>query len=355
MSKIKSTNYTIHFETPDFIGLKLFLRENKFSKYFILTDKNVQKNCLQLIYKNVPVLKSAKLIVIKPGEINKNLKTAGSIWDFLTKYEADRKALLINIGGGMVTDLGGFAASTYKRGISFINISTSLLAMADASVGGKTGIDYGKLKNHIGTFSDPKGVFINSVLLKSLPQRHILNGYAEIIKAALIADKKMWNNIIKLKPSTVLIHTELIQQSIKIKNTVVMKDPFEKNIRKILNFGHTFGHAVESYFLGSKSDELLHGEAIAVGMICETHLSWQKRMISNDELIDITLYLLAVFGHVPLQQKDKSIIFKLMSQDKKNVAGKINFSLLNGVGKCDINIECSKKEQEQAFSYYCEL
>jgi 3-dehydroquinate synthase len=266
--KLKSAGYFVYFEKDKFSHLKHFLKENSFSNIFIFCDKNTEKHCLLLFLKENKVLKTAKVFSISAGEKYKTLDTALASWNFLLNNKADKNSLLICLGGGVVCDLGGFVASTFKRGIQFINVPTTLLAMADASVGGKNGIDFNGYKNLIGTITQPQGVFICEDFLQTLPPHQIKNGFAEIVKAALIGDKKLWKKFLSLTklPETKL--TDFIYDSVAVKNKIVLKDPTEKNIRKILNFGHTAGHAIEAYYL-DKKNSLLHGEAIVIGMCLE--------------------------------------------------------------------------------------
>lgn len=315
-------------------------------KSFILTDENTHKHCLPVLFKLFPLLKKSGLINIRPGETYKNLSTCQFIWDSLGKNGADRDSVLICLGGGVVCDMGGFAASLFKRGISFINIPTTLLAMTDASIGGKTGIDYGNLKNVLGIFNPADAVFIHSEFLQTLGKRQIINGWAEVVKHALISDKKLWKKIKKINPDTLKTRDDIIQKSIKIKTDITRKDPLEKDIRKILNFGHTIGHALESYSLLHDKNPLLHGEAVALGMVFESALSCQQNKLSEKEFSDITAYIVSVFPSYKIHKKAVQEIASLMSHDKKNRSGKINFSLLPEIGKCDINCETDRSRAE---------
>ncbi|MTI19497.1 3-dehydroquinate synthase, partial [Fulvivirga sp. RKSG066] len=266
-------------------------------------------HCLPLLNN---VLKEAKIIAIKSGEKNKTLDTCSDIWEKMTEYGLDRKSLMINLGGGVIGDMGGFGASTYKRGIDFINIPTTLLSQVDASVGGKLGIDFKGFKNHIGLFKDPKMVLVDSKFLNTLPKRELRSGFAEIIKHSIIADKNQWNKI-KVHAFDELDFEKLIQQSVAIKVKVVEEDPEEAGLRKILNFGHTIGHAIESFYLETPS-QLLHGEAIAIGMICEAYVAEQKNMLTSVELKEITDYIFGIYGKTDLPKEDFDPIINLMSQ-----------------------------------------
>jgi len=265
-------------------------------------------------------------------------------------FGADRQSLLINLGGGVVTDMGGFAASTFKRGIDFVHIPTTLLSQVDASVGGKTGIDMGSVKNIIGTFTQPKAVFISSVFLSTLADRQLVSGYAEIIKHGLIYDQNYYHLIKTLSASQ--IATEHVYHSVSIKNEVISQDPTEKGLRKILNFGHTIGHAIEGYSLMHDKDPLLHGEAIAIGMICEAYLSHKLNGLSLEELQDIIGTFRANYTDYNYDEAAYTEFLALMKNDKKNVANQIGFALLNRIGSCDIDIYVSEDDIIESLDFY---
>jgi 3-dehydroquinate synthase len=354
MKAIRSIGYDVYFESAAFPALNTWLKKNVYSAYFILSDDKVSKACLNILLKKVKQLNGAEVLVIGSGEENKTIETCVNLWNELTGSGADRKALLINLGGGVISDMGGFIASTYKRGIDFINIPTSLLAMADAAVGGKTGIDFGSYKNHIGTFTQPKGVFIFPGFLKTLDQRQLHSGYAEVIKSALIADAALW----KIISGTTTLNEKnllpLIYRSLLIKNALVKKDPLERNKRKGLNFGHTIGHALESFYLGKKNS-LLHGEAVAVGILTESYLSYKKQGITQQQMQDIINLIFDYFPKVKIAEKDFLTIMALMKHDKKNSEGKLNFSLLNKVGKFKTDVECSSLDVLESLTFYNSL
>ncbi len=352
MDKIQSLGYAVFFEDGNLLALNDYLKSQAYSKYFILTDDIVKDHCLLHLVKKVKVLQQADVLLIANGEENKTIETCINLWKELTDSEADRKSLLVNIGGGVISDMGGFVASTYKRGIDFINIPTTLLSMADASVGGKTGIDFGSYKNHIGTFTQPKGVFIYPGFLKTLDDRQLINGFAEVIKSALIADAGLWKKITGLKSLHPAKLNDLIHQSVQIKNSIVKKDPQEKNVRKALNFGHTIGHAVESLYLTKKGKQLLHGEAIAIGMICEAYLSYTKKLLGEKQLKEIIELILAYFPQVKLAEKEFLVLMALMQHDKKNENGKTRFTLLKGIGKFKINAEFTSFEILESLTFY---
>jgi 3-dehydroquinate synthase len=310
----------------------------------VLVDENTKKSCLPLI--NVEL---SNVIEIDSGELNKTLATCSFIWQQLTQLGCSRKSLLINLGGGVIGDMGGFCAATYKRGIPFINVPTTLLSQVDASIGGKLGVDFNELKNHIGLFKEPNKVIIHSEFLKSLPLKELKSGFAEIIKHALIFDMNHWNHL-KKTPFEALNWNELIETSVGIKNTVVEKDPFESGLRKILNFGHTLGHAIESHLLNTKNP-LLHGEAVAIGMILESHISYQKGMTSDIECKEIQHFILAIFD-LPNRLPEIEVLMSYLVQDKKNSVGKLNFSLINKIGECQYDIEVSEMEIKKSLESY---
>jgi 3-dehydroquinate synthase len=269
----------------------------------------------------------------------------------MTDNELDRHSLVINLGGGVIGDMGGFCASTYKRGIDFIQIPTTLLSQVDASVGGKLGIDFQGLKNHIGVFQIPNIVLIDDVFLKTLPYSELRSGFAEIIKHCLIMDGKKWDEI-RRKDFEEQDFKDLIAHSVNIKQHVVEADPTEKGLRKILNFGHTLGHAIETYFLGKPKLHLLHGEAIAAGMICEAFLSFKRGMIDQKTLENIEEFIFSVYGKATITASDIEPIIALTAQDKKNKGKEVRFSLLEEAGKCGYDISVSKAEMKRALEYY---
>ena len=321
MKEIKAINYSIWIGKNSFSKLDISI----YSQVAILVDENTKRDCLS----KLPQIESALIIEIKSGEQYKNISTCSFIWEQLTINNFDRNSLLINLGGGVIGDMGGFCAATYKRGLEFIHIPTTLLAMVDASVGGKLGIDFKGFKNQIGLFNNPKAVLISSVFLETLAESELKSGFAEVVKHALISDNSLW---LKLKntPFTDLDWEDIIDTSIQIKNKIVLADPFEKGERKKLNFGHTFGHAIESYYL-EKGTPISHGEAVFMGMILETKIS----DLSESDKNEIKNYVLSNFA-LPYTPK-KSSLHKFLINDKKNQNGKINFTLLNGIGDCSFD------------------
>lgn len=315
-------------------GLTQFLTGKNYARYVVLCDDNTEKYCLPILEQHFPDL-DFLIVKIPDGEAHKNIDTCQSIWQQLLVAGVDRKALILNLGGGVIGDMGGFCASTFKRGLDFVQIPTTLLSQVDASIGGKLGIDFANVKNSIGLFCNPKAVFIDTIFLKTLSERELRSGFAEIIKHGLIANESQWEKIGRLEDWSIGI-TQLIIPSLQIKRRIVEEDPYEQGIRKALNFGHTIGHAVESLFLKTEHP-LLHGEAIAIGMICESWLSHQVLNLPKTDLQNITKFLTQLYGHPHLPESDFGILLDLMQNDKKNEHDRINFSLINPVGTCIIN------------------
>ena len=335
MAVIKSTSYNIYIGHNSLEALNTFLKKNKYSKYFILCDEHTFQYCLPTLLFHSPLLHEAEIIELESGEDKKTLETCLQVWGALTDSGADKTSLLINLGGGVISDLGGFVASTYKRGIPCINIPTTLLSMVDASVGGKTGVDFEGIKNHIGTTAEPKGIFVNPEFLETLSERQLKNGYAEVIKIALIADAEFWKTLQKLKQTNEFFSEAIITKAIELKNSIVKKDLNEQNIRKSLNFGHTIGHALESAFLEQKKD-IFHGEAIAVGMLIESELAMVLKRISAKDFRNISEYVSSVYKPITLTKKTKALLLNYMLHDKKNEGGDICFALPNLVGHYEL-------------------
>jgi len=330
-------------------SLATFFAQNDYSHIAILVDEFTNKYCLPIIQDLLP--SNFTKILIKSGEHHKNLATCERVWDRMTQANMDRHSLLVNLGGGVIGDLGGFCASTYKRGIDFIQIPTTLLAQVDASVGGKLGIDFHGLKNHIGVFQLPKTVLIDPKFIDTLSIQQKKSGFAEIIKHCLIRDEQEWN-VIRQQSFEELDLSKLIAHSVAIKEAVVLEDPKEAGLRKILNFGHTLGHAIETYLLDKGKRKILHGEAIAIGMIAEAFISHQRDLISLQELEEIESYLFENYGRVKLHAEEISKIISLTAQDKKNKGKEIRFSLLTGIGDCGYDIPVSASEMKKAIQYY---
>jgi 3-dehydroquinate synthase len=354
-SIIETYSYPIYIGQELFSELKRFIDTKSFSRVFILVDENSRKYCLDSLIPSFLDLPEENIIEIKSGEENKNIGTVSQIWEHLSRSRADRNSLLINFGGGVIGDMGGFAATTFKRGISFVNIPTTLLAQVDASVGGKLGFDFNNLKNEIGIYADPKEIYINPDFIKTLEPRHILAGFAEIIKHGLIADLNYWQTIRSVDLGQEDKWPPLIEKSVRIKNKIVMHDPFEKNLRKALNFGHTFGHAIESFSLLHDPVPLLHGEAIAIGMICETYLSWKFNGFPEEDLHNVWQFILSHFHKHNLEPDKFAEIIRFMYHDKKNENNIINFTMLKKIGSSEINKSCPEADIYEALHFYRDL
>ena len=319
---------------------------------FLLTETNAEQKCLPLIQPVIDHFRIKKL-GIEAGEENKKISSVEKVWQFLSENGADRKSLLINLGGGMLTDLGGFAASTFKRGFDFVNIPTTLLSQVDASLGGKTGCNFNGLKNEIGVFQEPVTVFINTQFLKTIDHENFLSGYAEMIKHGLIKNLEHWEELQKFDLNNINYDAlqEIIAHSVAVKEWFVMNDPTEKNIRKALNLGHTVGHAFESHAMKT-GKPMLHGYAVVYGMIVELFLSVKKCGFNAAELQQISQWLLSIYGKFEIARTDYETLFELMKHDKKNEAGRINFTLIPEIGKVEINQNCTKEEVFEALEYY---
>ncbi|GEP52529.1 3-dehydroquinate synthase [Flavobacterium noncentrifugens] len=353
MSFIQANGYPIYCNELAYAALNEYLASNKYSSIFIIVDTHSNEFCLPNFLSNLATETTIEIVEFDSGESSKNIETCVEIWKVLTELGADRKSLIINVGGGVVTDLGGFVASTFKRGIDFINVPTTLLAMVDASVGGKNGVDLGHLKNQIGVINVPKIVLIDTSYLETLPQNEMRSGLAEMLKHGLIYDKKYWEKFLDLNLIDFADFDDLILKSIEIKNNIVLKDPTENGIRKALNFGHTLGHAIEGYFLESETKTtLLHGEAIAAGMILEAHVSMAKNLISSDEYFQIKSGIKNIFDDIIFEENDLSPILDLLIHDKKNEYGSIQFVLLDGIGNIKINQTVENELIENAFKDY---
>jgi len=353
MESIVSEAYAVHFNTVAYESLNTYLSKANYSIIFILVDENTHELCLPQFMARISGGYTFEIIEIESGEVNKTIETCVGVWEALSELGADRKSLIINLGGGVLTDLGGFVASTFKRGIDFINVPTTLLSMVDASVGGKTGVDLGALKNQIGVINQPKMVLVVTDFLDTLEERQVTSGFAEMLKHGLIRDESYWA---ALRATTSLdeIKREILA-SVLIKNKVVLQDPTEQGLRKTLNFGHTLGHAVESYFLESGDKEtLLHGEAIGVGMILESYLSHKLTGLPLAALEEIKATFLGYYKKVGFTDTDIAHIEDLMKYDKKNSHGKINFVLLKSIGDAQIDVTVPTQLIAEAFAYYAE-
>jgi len=352
MNEIIASNYSVDFNQNGFQKLEKLIEINNYSSVFVLVDSNTKKHCLPILKNTLKIPIRINLLAILPGEEFKTIDSCQKMLLKLSDNGADRKSLLINLGGGVITDMGGFIAATFKRGIDFVNIPTTLLSMVDASIGGKTGVNLGNLKNQIGIITNPKLVIIEPQFLKTLPDRQYKSGYSEMLKHGLISDKNYWIKLSKIykKNDNIL---PLIYKSIEIKNKIVLKDPFEHNHRKALNFGHTIGHAIESYFLqASHLKKLTHGEAIAIGMVVESSISVKNFLLKQSEADQIKKVFKSLFSIVEINKPDQEKITSLIQFDKKNSHGNVNFVLLNSIGKISIDQKVNYEEIIQGFEFY---
>jgi 3-dehydroquinate synthase len=351
MKSIKTPNSVVHFLDVAIEKLNDHLRETDYSSVFILVDENTHEYCLPLFLPKVASNAVIEIIELESGEENKNIETCSQVWSVLSELGADRKSLMINLGGGVLTDMGGFIAATFKRGIQFINVPTTLLAMVDASVGGKTGVDLGALKNQIGVITEPEMVLILPEFLNTLEEKQLKSGFAEMLKHGLIQDPAYWKILSKTNHYKDL--SALIKTSVEIKATVVIEDPTEQNKRKILNFGHTLGHAIESYCL--ENDEiqtLLHGEAIAIGMILEGFISYTLVGLPLETALEIKNVFDTHFSKVHFIEEDIDQCIDYLKFDKKNSHGEVKFALLSDIGAPAIDILVHEETIREAFSFY---
>lgn len=330
------------------------ISECEHDRIFVLTDETTQQLCWPKI-KNFKALKNSTPIIIKATDTHKNLDTLSQVWQALSNGGATRHSLMINLGGGMVTDLGGFAASTFKRGIDFINIPTTLLAMVDASVGGKTGINLGGLKNEIGVFSDSRFVIINTQFLDTLDHDNICSGYAEMLKHGLISDERTWAELVTFDLDTPDLSQlqRMVAESIKVKERIVEADPHEHGIRKALNLGHTMGHAFESFAM-RRGTPILHGYAVAYGLISELYMSARKTAFPTDRMHQTVRFIRENYGTFNITCDDYPTLIELMHHDKKNTSGIINFTLLGNVGDIRINQTANEEEIKEALDFFRE-
>lgn len=329
------------------------IAECEHDRIFVLVDETTNKLCWSLV-KDYLCLKDAQTIVIGATDRRKNLDTLVHVWESLQQGKATRHSLLINLGGGMVTDLGGFAASTYKRGINFINIPTTLLAMVDASVGGKTGINFGGLKNEIGVFNDAEFVLLDTNWLRTLDEENIRSGYAEMLKHGLIADDTMWAELINFNLAQPDLRqlASMLDKSVRIKERIVAEDPHEKGIRKALNLGHTFGHAFESWAM--KRQPVLHGYAVAFGLIAELYLATTQTDFPTERMHQTVNFIRSYYGSLPITCNDYPELIELMHHDKKNRGNEINVTLLGGIGDIRIDQTITEEDIKEALDFFRE-
>ncbi|MDO4728293.1 MAG: 3-dehydroquinate synthase [Bacteroidota bacterium] len=333
--------------------LNTHINQYKYSKIFILTDTNTNECCTPIFLPELATHIPIETIEIEAGEENKTIDTCVQLWNVLNELGADRKSLIIALGGGVITDIGGFVASVYKRGIHYINVPTSLLAMVDAAIGGKNGVDLGSAKNQVGTINPAQMVVVDFRFLDTLPPVQVRSGYAEMLKHGLIQDKAYWELLQNFSNINTNQIDELIITSIDIKNQIINQDPTEEGIRKALNFGHTLGHAIEGYCIENPNrNTLLHGEAIAIGMILESYISYKKNYISQEDYQQIKNTFKQIYPFVEFDKTEIEQIIQLTTFDKKNENGKIYFTLLDTIGNVSINQQVATELIYEAFDDY---
>jgi 3-dehydroquinate synthase len=316
----------------------------------LIADENTSEACLSYLITNFDALSKAEVVILPVGEENKSLEIVGNVWDILSEYGVTRHDLIINVGGGLVTDMGGFIASCYKRGLDFINVPTSLLGMVDASIGGKTGVNLGDFKNQIGVFNDPVAVYIDTIFLSTLPEEEMLSGYAEMLKHGLITSPELFARVVEQMEEPEEFSEDLLRDCIEVKNGIVISDPLEAGPRKKLNFGHTIGHAIEGFLI--YSDQVTHGYAVAIGMILESFLSMKRNLLSQEDFNTIESALLKHYSMPIFSNDDIQAITSLLNNDKKNKHGKILCCLLEGIGECTYDHEISVQEVTEVFLHY---
>jgi 3-dehydroquinate synthase len=304
------------------------------SATFILCDTNTNEHCVRFLLETIPALNEVPIIEIPEGEESKSMEIVAQLYEELLQHNADRQSLLLNVGGGVISDIGGFVASTYKRGIDFINIPTTVMAQVDAAMGGKCGIDLMEVKNAVGLFSWPLSVLVFTGFLDTLPEKELKSGFAEMLKHALIADKEYWEALSHVDPKDAAHIAVFVKRSNEIKSVITIADPNERSVRKKLNYGHTVGHAIESFFL-AKSDLITHGNAVGWGIILENRIANKLGILSDENTEIIEKRLLPIFGPVPqFSEQEVQQILEFILNDKKNTAQGINISLISEIGKC---------------------
>lgn len=347
MKEINLKDYNIYIG-PLAESLAHTLESRNYSATFVLMDEHTEQWCYPILK---PLLGNHEVIKIDSGEINKSIEVGSFIWRCLIRSQADRKALMINLGGGVIGDMGGFCASTYKRGIDFIQIPTTLLSMVDASIGGKLAIDFDQIKNCIGMFQNPAAIFLDPQFLTTLPENQLVSGMTEILKHGLLGDTSILHRLNNLQDLTDLNDVDLIYDAIQIKKKIVQEDPYEKGLRKVLNLGHTIGHAIESYYLDT-DEPLTHGEAIAAGLICELYLSHHLHGLDKKVVDEVEQFVRRWYKEFSIPPENYSDLLFLLLNDKKNEHGKIYFSLLKGIGEPIINQVISEDWVIRSFDYY---
>ena len=354
---INSSGYSIFIGNDVYDTIRSFLYRYEFSehKIFVLVDHNSRRYCLPRLMSNIQLFQKVHILEVPNGEEIKDISYCQKLWQEMADNNADRNSILINLGGGVISDLGGFVAATFKRGISFLNIPTTLLSMVDASIGGKVGIDMKGLKNQIGLFSNPQVVFVIPEFLDTLPRRQLVAGFSEVIKHAIIYEKNYWEELSNQSFDEIKDWKELIDWSVEVKNNFITEDPLDTGFRKVLNFGHTIGHAIETFSFQNDNEFLLHGEAIAIGMICELYISSKVIRLPKSEMDEVIHYISSLFNHYPLRSGNFDLILDIMKHDKKNTGNNYNFTLLSSIGNSMINQEVDAKLILESLRFYQNL
>ncbi|MFO7745879.1 MAG: 3-dehydroquinate synthase [Psychroflexus sp.] len=356
MNTLQLETYKIAFQEQAYIELNQLIKKQSYSSIFILVDTNTNEFCSKFLSEKIEANVEIEWIEIEPGEEHKTILTCNEIWKTLSENGADRKSLLINLGGGIVTDIGGYAASCFKRGIDFVHVPTTLLGMVDAAIGGKNGVNLDSLKNQVGIIRPPRLVLVDVGYLATLPPEEMRSGLAEMLKHGLIANADDFFSFEDLSQFQVDKLPELIRDSIKVKTNIAEEDPFENGLRMALNFGHTLGHAIESYHMESTSKaKLLHGEAVAIGMILALKLSVEVLQFDSNKCDKASQIIRTYFKTVEFSEDDITSIKTYLKHDKKNSAGNVNFVLLKDFGQPKINCKVSDEQIKKAFAYYKSL
>jgi 3-dehydroquinate synthase len=353
VTTIDAGGHTVHVGPGALQALEARLAaEPTGTRTFILGDENTLHHCLPELLHTVPVLQEAEVLSVQAGESSKSISCCQNIWEELLGHAADRNAILIDLGGGVITDLGGFVAGTFKRGIRFINLPTTLMGMVDAAIGGKTGVDLGGVKNPIGLFNDPFMVCVHAPFLRTLGKRELLNGVAEMLKHGLIRDATHWQAIRKAPLHDMQALLPLITRSVEIKAAIVKEDPMEQGSRRLLNFGHTIGHGIEAHSWEGAHRPFLHGEAVAMGMVCEAWLSWRMGLLEREAYDEIAAHLLDLYKPYPLDSTGHYRVLELMRNDKKNVEGQFRFTLLSAIGEGCVDVRVNASQVQEALEHY---
>lgn len=351
MQSIQTNGYSIEIGNLIDSTFPELLRNNyRECNKIILVDENTRDHCLNYLLTNFEELSNAEVILLPAGEQIKEISIVYSVWEALTEYGVTRHDLIINLGGGVISDIGGFMASCYKRGIDFINIPTSLLAMVDASIGGKTGINLGPYKNQIGLFSNPKALYIDGSFLETLPEEELLNGFAEMLKHGILSGRELFDEVKKALESGAIVESDLLVQCIQVKNEIVNNDPYENGERKLLNFGHTIGHVIEGHF--NRENSISHGHAVAIGMLMEAHLSLKQAGLEQNVYDELENFILQYYPLPKFSDTDIQDMVEMLQNDKKNKGGNILSCLIKNIGECTFDNKITPEEFLETFLHF---